>query len=147
MCTCFVAGGGREEGRDTKGAVGCVTRAAQGWFAFQHHSKTGLLYGNLCCAKILIYREEHDALTIRLGDPSVALFCDTLPITDTLNQRRCVFLGGDVCVCVWGGGMKGGGVLVKGCLCVVKKLVFVVKQDQNRNFKRTLICQTCPLMM
>ena len=28
---------------------------------------------------------------------------------------------------------------MKGCLCVVKKLVFVVKQDQNRNFKRTLI--------
>ena len=81
-----------------------MTWAAQSWFAFQHHSKTGLLYGNLCCAKILIYREEHDSLTIRLGDPSVALFCDTLPITDTLNQRRYVFLGGDVCMCVgvWG---------------------------------------------
>ncbi|KAL8597798.1 hypothetical protein ACOMHN_004913 [Nucella lapillus] len=63
---------------------------------FDFLNKSGLVYGSLCCAKILVFwereSEEGQELIIHLGDPSKALFLDTLPVADARNQKRLAWV-------------------------------------------------------
>ncbi|XP_070176438.1 tyrosine-protein kinase JAK2-like isoform X1 [Littorina saxatilis] len=52
----------------------------------------GMLYGKFCCAKILIWKVKDTAITIRLGDPSQSLFCNTLELVDSQNEKRLAWL-------------------------------------------------------
>ncbi|XP_076465975.1 uncharacterized protein LOC143297463 isoform X2 [Babylonia areolata] len=59
----------------------------------------GLIYGSFCCAKILIVDEREDTNEdqsrkpiIRIGDPSVAMYLNTLPYTHRLNMERLAWV-------------------------------------------------------
>ncbi|XP_070176544.1 non-receptor tyrosine-protein kinase TYK2-like [Littorina saxatilis] len=54
--------------------------------------EAGMVYGNFCCAKILILKEKDTALTIRLGDPSMALYHSNLSLEDAHNAQRMAWL-------------------------------------------------------
>ncbi|XP_076447413.1 uncharacterized protein LOC143284540 isoform X2 [Babylonia areolata] len=62
-------------------------------------AERGLIYGSFCCAKILILSEKEDTnedqnqtLVIRMGDPSVAVYLDTLPCSHPLNVDRLAWV-------------------------------------------------------
>lgn len=71
--------------------VSSVLRQLASCMDFLARSK--LIYGNLCCAKILISEsEDGQGLIIRLGDPSRSIYLDTLSIDDPQNQDRLAWV-------------------------------------------------------
>ena len=52
----------------------------------------GIFHQSLCCANILLFHEREEELIIKLDDPSVSFYLDSLHISDELNVSRLINL-------------------------------------------------------